>query len=165
MKHSNYQTWISEYLKGRDLDHEQEVFYWGIMEEFGEVCGKFKRVIRGDKPSPTNESICKELMDLYWYVNAFIICCKNSYSHENSFTSPVKIGEKDIKKNMISLKKNLDELLNKNFSKFYYRFFNYDIINLLNYFGMSFEDALQMNYDKIIQRQKKGTIRGQGDIR
>lgn len=39
----------------------------GLASEAGEVAGKYKKVIRGDKPAPTRQDVLKELGDVMWY--------------------------------------------------------------------------------------------------
>ena len=47
---------------------------FGLVDEVGELFGKFKRRLRGDNPQPTDEDILKELGDILWYLTECAHC-------------------------------------------------------------------------------------------
>lgn len=141
----------------------------GIREETGEVCGKFKKLIRDKGWVPgmpiigeERTAILLELGDVAWYCACF--------AHERGTKIAVKEDLDMLKRNIgnyegtenICMK--ADDLANVATVENFIVAFIY-IEMMAQMLGSSLNEVCQMNLDKLESRQKRNKIHGSGDYR
>lgn len=141
----------------------------GIREETGEVCGKFKKLIRDKGWVPgmpvmgeDRTAILLELGDVAWYCACF--------AHERGTKIAVKEDLDMLKRNIgnqegtedICMK--ADDLTNVATGENFIVAFIY-IEMMAQMLGSSLNEVCRMNLDKLESRQKRNKIHGSGDYR
>ena len=150
----------------------------GLRGEYGELCDKFKKLIRDDGwnpqrdpwgqkiPDNKKEGIMLELGDLAWYIIR--------YTEENEMYQDIQDYEKNEIQDIIPGTFNRAGILyNLDILKFaiselggYASISALNAINnIANYLGYTIDDVFQMNYKKLMSRKMRDKIGGSGDYR
>lgn len=156
---------FSEYLESCNetwgIGNDAERIEIGIEEEFGELSGKYKRLFRGDYDNLTNfrQDVIAESGDCLYYLIKAIDCfgkIDTDFEIKDIDVESVKpiiawrglIGCKYL---YIPEKKYIDML--------------WVLICFVNSQGIKIKEVIDYNIKKLKDRQKRGVIKGHGDLR
>jgi len=156
----NYQLFVDflePVLKTWGGENEKERALLGIFEETGELIGKFKKQLRGDKVSDLD--IKKEIGDLLYYLRIF-----------------AELEKIEIVDHNVNYSKFSKDFFLKRFSLDYFYLFTddkktpfnsilsltFELISLLKY---DLSEILEINQKKLSDRKKRNVIKGNGDNR
>lgn len=150
----------------------------GLRGEYGEVCDKFKKLIRDDGwnpqrdpwgqtiPNNKKEGIMLELGDLAWYIVRYTEeIGMNIVLQDNEDVEIIDILPGTF--NTTGILFNLDELKSVTSDKGGCASVSVlnAINNIANYLGYTINDVFQMNYQKLMSRKMRDKIGGSGDYR
>lgn len=179
----DYKTYLSHCLETWGGDNRRRRCALAIMEEVGEVVGKYQKILRGDYKAlgaaQFQEDMTKELGDVMFYITVMIFEHKQEYGLED-----FDIEFNDVVNRMfdINLFKGDGAEVMKNCAMRIYDYLaalertnNYDsifrgmyavILQLAyNRFMILPDDILKKNIAKLQDRKKRGVIIGSGDNR
>lgn len=173
-----------------DIENSKMIYpALGLIGECGEVAEKIKKLIRDDDGEITpkrREGIKKELGDVMWYVAN--VCCDTDHDLEMIYrmrTSFIMHHIRDMKIPQLVLYMNryaafvahiLEEWyyghmcdpISKNHFTDLPRYLTTVIVcveEMGNKFNIDFEDIYVTNIEKLLDRKKRGKIKGDGDTR
>lgn len=164
MNFEEYQTAAMQFAKYKSPEYP----YWALIEEVGELIGKFAKHIRkhggtideavekirkGELPELA-EAVKKELGDCYWQTNAIAAITgekliDNVYAYEDKTATLLR----DMSQEALDILSKQSNLYG----------FCFEINSLVDTLGFTIEEVLQHNIDKLIDRDSRGVIIGEGD--
>ena len=147
----------------------KEYLLLGLAGEVGEICNKYKKTIRDNKPIDDDDMI-SELGDVMWYVSELCNLYKLNFD---------KIMERATWRNLINVNLNITKLifnlvtyiskiLNKDSKvviKHTFEYFSVDILYIMKKFDIQLHEVLSKNIAKLQDRKNRGVIKGSGDNR
>jgi NTP pyrophosphatase (non-canonical NTP hydrolase) len=182
---------IDEYV---DFTHTTAIYpedvavqyvYAGLIEEVGEVAGIFKRWVRDEDKNESaqtrfelKENFTKELGDVLWYTARY--CVHNNiniqeevmfaYDDWDAFSTGVELdlsidGIGDAVANMSNATGIMVTTNDSDDAKLGMNSLLFEVIYILNKFGLTMKDCYQVNYEKLSSRKQRGVIKGKGDDR
>lgn len=149
----------------------------GLTGELGEVCDKFKKLIRDDGwnpnidpcghtiPEEKKKAILLELGDLVWYIVRYSedIGLDNDYSkehHDIEWWLSDNFESTGIMYNLMNLKGNMS------YGRYLPPLTLFEFINnIAHNLDSSFNEVCKMNYEKLKSRMERNKIGGSGDYR
>lgn len=152
-------------------DFAREYLSLGILGESGEVCDKFKKLIR-DKGwyfgRPVEEvsakAIALELGDVLWYVAMY----GKEFGHKNDYVFDGRYAGYDAFNGSVGMVRDAYDLINS-YDEFtltdnIYRMLC-KITSVAKAIGYTLNDVAQMNIEKLSSRKERGVLGGSGDNR
>ncbi len=145
-------------------------FCLGIVDEYGELCGKVKKVMRGDPVAV--HLILKEIGDVAWYMAVMMYIRGIEIPEEyaiKTYPSLISVGKELIY--MAADVGVLSDLLSKEIASSeeyidgYFEALMGTLNGIARFFGSTLEECLEINIEKLRIRQEDDKIKGSGDIR
>lgn len=169
MNFEEYQTAAMQFAKYKSPEYP----YWALIEEVGELIGKFAKHIRkhggtideavekirnGELPELA-EAVKKELGDCYWQANAIM--------HENEWLLIDSVYAADYSPStfLSNMALAASTGLDDDTPITEIERFCWEINSLVEALGFTIEEVLQHNIDKLSDRDSRGVIIGEGDQR
>lgn len=168
MKLSEYVAKCRTFVTSTNDDAMRLYFDLGLIEEVGEVSGKFAKFVRRVDDTDFNQltdadkkEIAKELGDVCWFT-AMHIKYPKSVSAENTFRACKNVNADDLK-HVRQIFRSMSQLSCNSDLECMSMFYQISILGSI--IGYTLDDIMQMNIDKLTDRKKRGVIKGEGDNR
>lgn len=168
MKLSEYVAKCRTFVTSTNDDAMRLYFDLGLIEDVGEVAGKFAKFVRRvddtdftQLTDADKEAIAKELGDVCWFT-AMHIKYPNLVSAEITFQVCKNANAEDIK-HVRQILRLMTQLSCNSDSECWSMFYQISILGSI--IGYTLDDIMQMNIDKLTDRKKRGVIKGEGDNR
>lgn len=158
----NIETYLNEISITSNSIKSEDYLKLGISEEYGEIIGKVKRYCRGDYQKDLfRDNIKKELGDLTYYVAVL----EQRTNNIKELREPKNKHLKDNLHNLTALNANIFNAKNPRHLTLALHSMMNTITDLAWNFGLTMDEVMNSNVEKIKNRFIRNKIKGSGDER